>query len=45
MYWNQQSKQIAELVHQKSMEILIEVGFCVPEEEILPRTEYFLEFI
>jgi len=35
MYWNQQPKQIAELVHQKSVEILTEVGFCVPEEKVL----------
>ncbi len=37
MYWNQQSKKLAELVHQKSMEILTEVGFCVPEEKVLSR--------
>jgi len=37
MYWNQQSKNIAELVHQKSMEILTEVGFCVPEKSLLSR--------
>ena len=35
MRWNQQSKKIAELIHQKSMEILSEVGFCVPEESVL----------
>lgn len=37
MYWNQQSNKIAELVHQKSMEILTEVGFCAPEENLLSR--------
>ena len=37
MYWNQQSEKLAELVHQKSMEILAEVGFCVPEENLLSR--------
>jgi trimethylamine--corrinoid protein Co-methyltransferase len=37
MYWNQQSEKIAGLVHQKSMEILTEVGFCVPEKSLLPR--------
>ncbi len=35
MRWNQQPKKLAELVHQKSMEILSEVGFCVPEESVL----------
>ena len=29
----------AELVHQKSVEILTEVGFCVPEAEVLARLE------
>jgi trimethylamine--corrinoid protein Co-methyltransferase len=37
MRWNQQSKKLAELVHQKSMEILTDVGFCVPEEKTLSR--------
>ena len=37
MYWNQQSEKLAELVHQKSFEILVEVGFCVPEENLLSR--------
>jgi len=35
MPWNQQSKKLAELVHQKSMGVLFEVGFCVPEESVL----------
>jgi len=37
MYWNQQPEKIAELVHQKSMEILTEVGFCAPEESLLSQ--------
>ncbi len=37
MYWNQQSKKLAEKVHQSSLEILTEVGFCVPEESLLSR--------
>jgi trimethylamine--corrinoid protein Co-methyltransferase len=39
MRWNQQSKKFAELVHQKSMEILTEVGFCVPENHLLSHLE------
>ena len=35
---NQQNK-IAELVHEKSVEILEEVGFCVPEPAALKRLE------
>ncbi|HSR33883.1 MAG TPA: trimethylamine methyltransferase family protein, partial [Anaerolineae bacterium] len=31
------SASIAELVHEKSIEILSEVGFCVPEPEALAR--------
>jgi len=37
MFWNQQSNKLAELVHQKSMEILTEVGFCIPYENLLSR--------
>ncbi|MFH2040038.1 MAG: trimethylamine methyltransferase family protein [Chloroflexota bacterium] len=37
MFWNQQSIEIADLVHQKSMEILTEVGFCIPDESLLSR--------
>ncbi|MBG7610547.1 MAG: trimethylamine methyltransferase family protein [Anaerolineae bacterium] len=37
MVWNQQSKILADIVHQKSIEILMEVGFCVPEEKVLSR--------
>ncbi len=33
------SDSIAELVHQKSVEILGEVGFCVPEREALDRLQ------
>ncbi len=33
------SESIAELVHIKSVEILIEVGFCVPEPGTLARLE------
>jgi trimethylamine--corrinoid protein Co-methyltransferase len=33
------SDSIAELVHQKSVEILDEVGFCVPEREALARLQ------
>jgi trimethylamine--corrinoid protein Co-methyltransferase len=35
----QVSDSIAELVHSKSVEILIEVGFCVPELQALARLE------
>lgn len=37
MHWTQQSEKIADLVHQKSVEILTEVGFCVPEDNLLSR--------
>ena len=37
MFWNQQSNELAELVHQKSMEILSEVGFCIPSKNLLTR--------
>jgi len=33
------SDQIAELVHDKSVEILAEVGFCAPDEQALQRLE------
>lgn len=33
------SNSIAELVHEKSVEILSEVGFCVPEQDALARLE------
>jgi trimethylamine--corrinoid protein Co-methyltransferase len=31
------SDSVAELVHEKSVEILAEVGFCVPEQDTLAR--------
>ena len=37
MYKNQSAGKIAELVHEKSVEILKEVGFCVPDEGVLSR--------
>jgi trimethylamine--corrinoid protein Co-methyltransferase len=33
------SDSIAELVHERSVEILVEVGFCVPEQGALARLE------
>lgn len=39
MYWNQPSNNLAELVHQNSIDILTEVGFCAPEESLLSRLE------
>jgi trimethylamine--corrinoid protein Co-methyltransferase len=39
MPWKQQSNKIAELVHQKSTEILFEIGFSVPEKNTLSRLE------
>ena len=35
MFWNQPSEQIANQVHRKSVEILSEVGFCVPDSQTL----------
>ncbi|MCJ7658310.1 MAG: trimethylamine methyltransferase family protein, partial [Anaerolineales bacterium] len=35
----QQADEIAELVHEKSIEILTEVGFCVPESDTLARLD------
>lgn len=32
-----QPDAIAELVHEKSVEILIDVGFCVPDDDVLAR--------
>ena len=37
MYRNQQAKKLADLVHQESIEILTDVGFCVPEKTLLTR--------
>jgi trimethylamine--corrinoid protein Co-methyltransferase len=39
MYKNQNAGKIAELVHEKSVEILEEVGFCVPDEGVLSRLD------
>ena len=36
---NRLSESVAELVHEKSVEILCEVGFCVPEQEALTRLQ------
>ena len=33
------SEAIANLVHEKSLEILMEVGFCVPDDEVLARLD------
>jgi len=35
MPWNQPSEKIAHVVHRKSVEILSEVGFCVPDGQTL----------
>ena len=32
-------QQLAELVHEKSVEILQEVGFCAPEPSLLKRLD------
>ena len=37
MRWTRQSEKIAEIVHHKSMEILTEVGFCVPDDSLLSQ--------
>ncbi|MBC8506549.1 MAG: trimethylamine methyltransferase family protein [Anaerolineales bacterium] len=37
MHWNQTSDEIANLVHRKSVEILSEVGFSVPDSETLAK--------
>lgn len=39
MSGKQQTNVIAELVHEKSVEILQEVGFCVPDENVLARLD------
>jgi len=39
MLTRQLPESVAELVHEKSVEILSEVGFCVPEKESLGRLE------
>lgn len=37
MNWNQSSDDFVELIHQKSAEILAEVGFCAPDKTMLSR--------
>ena len=37
MQLSKTNSALADLVHQKSVEILAEVGFCVPDENILAR--------
>lgn len=37
MMFSDQSSKIASLVHQKSIEILLETGCCIPEESVLDR--------
>ena len=34
-----QAQSIADLVHEQSVDILIDVGFCVPDDELLTRLE------
>lgn len=36
---DQQDQRLAKLVHEKSVEILEETGFCVPESEVLARLD------
>lgn len=37
MFKNQNSEKIASLVHEKSTQILLETGFCVPDQDVLTR--------
>jgi len=39
MVENQMPDSTAEMVHEKSVEILNEVGFCVPDQNVLSRLE------
>ena len=39
MSYPNRAKEIANIVHEQSVEILIEVGFCVPDENLLTRLE------
>ncbi|MFC2028609.1 trimethylamine methyltransferase family protein, partial [Chloroflexota bacterium] len=39
MRWNQQSEKLAEIVHERSMDILSDVGFCVPEKSLHSRLD------
>ena len=36
---SQNKSELANLVHEKSVEILSEVGFCIPESQVLVRLE------
>ena len=44
MFENQNTNSITNLVHEKSAEILSEVGFCVPDAEALNRLD-LVDFI
>ncbi len=39
IFKNQNPEKIASLVHQKSAEILLETGFCVPDNDALARLD------
>jgi trimethylamine--corrinoid protein Co-methyltransferase len=39
IFKNQSTDKIASLVHEKSTEILLDTGFCVPDSHILTRLE------
>lgn len=39
MTGTEHSQKIAELVHDKSIEILTEIGFCVPDEKVLAQLD------
>ena len=39
MTLTKQAQSIADLVHEQSVEILIDVGFCVPDDDLLARLE------
>ena len=39
MFKNQNSQKIASLVHEKSTQILLETGFCVPDKAVLNRLD------
>ncbi len=39
MFDNQNTATIAPLIHRKSVEILFETGFCVPDADVLTRLE------
>ena len=39
IFKNQSPEKIASLVHEKSTEILLDTGFCVPDADVLKRLE------